>query len=36
MSSEKFLDKKSLKKLDRELQSMISRVGVDRKTENNG
>ena len=33
MSSEKFLDKKNLKKLDRELQSMISRVGVDRKTE---
>jgi len=33
MSSDRFLDKKSLKKLDRELQSLISRVGVDRKTE---
>ena len=33
MSSETFLDEKSLKKLDRELQAMISRVGSDRKTE---
>jgi len=33
MSSEKFLDKKSLKRLDRELQSLISRDGFDRKTE---
>jgi RIO kinase 1 len=33
MSSEKFLDKKSLKKLDKELQFIISRVGFDRKTE---
>lgn len=33
MSSDRFLDKKRLKKLDLELQSLISRVGVDRKTE---
>jgi len=33
MSSERFLDKKKLKKLDQQLQSMISRIGVDRKTE---
>jgi len=32
MSSDTFLDERSLKKLDRELQSMISRVGLDRKT----
>jgi len=33
MSSDKFLDEKSLKKLDKELQAMISRVGADRKTQ---
>ena len=33
MSSDKFLDKKSLKKLDRELESLISRIGIDRKTQ---
>ena len=33
MSSDKFLDKKKLKKLDKELQFLISRVGVDRKTQ---
>jgi RIO kinase 1 len=33
MSSEKFLDKKRLKKLDRELELLISRIGVDRKTQ---
>ena len=33
MSSDTFLDAKSLKKLDRKLQNMISRVGVDRKTQ---
>lgn len=33
MSSERFLDKKSLKKLDRELESLISRIGADRKTQ---
>jgi RIO kinase 1 len=33
MSSENFLDKKSLKKLDRELESLISRIGIDRKTQ---
>jgi len=33
MSSDHFLDKKRLKKLDGELQLLISRVGVDRKTE---
>jgi len=33
MSSDHFLDKKRLKKLDLELQSLISRAGKDRKTE---
>ena len=33
MSSEKFLDDKRLKKLDRELELLISRIGVDRKTQ---
>jgi len=33
MSSETFLDNRSLKKLDRELQAMISRVGMNRKTQ---
>ena len=33
MSSDKFLDDKRLKKLDRELESLISRIGVDRKTQ---
>lgn len=33
MSSEKFLDKKSLKKLDRELELLISRIGIERKTQ---
>ena len=33
MSSENFLDEKRLKKLDRELQTLISREGTDRKTE---
>ena len=33
MSSDKFLDKKRLKKLDRELESLISRIGVDKKTQ---
>ncbi|KYK32083.1 MAG: hypothetical protein AYK22_00560 [Thermoplasmatales archaeon SG8-52-3] len=33
MSSDKFLDNKSLKKLDRELESIISRIGIDRKTQ---
>ena len=33
MSSDKFLDKKELKRLDQELQKMISRVGTDRKTQ---
>ena len=33
MSSEKFLDDKRLKKLDKQLQSLISRIGVDRKTQ---
>jgi RIO kinase 1 len=33
MSSDKFLDKKSLKKLDRELESLISKIGTDRKTQ---
>ena len=32
MSSERFLDDKWNKKLDKKLQSIISRVGVDRKT----
>ena len=33
MSSENFLDNKNLKKLDKKLQEMIDRVGIDRKTE---
>lgn len=33
MSSDNFLDKKSLKRLDRELESLISRIGIDRKTQ---
>lgn len=33
MSSDDLLDDKNLKKLDNELQSLISRVGSDRKTE---
>ena len=33
MSSDDFLDKKRLKKLDRELESLISRIGIDRKTQ---
>jgi len=33
MSSENFLDNKRLKKLDRQLQDLISRVGLDRKTQ---
>ena len=33
MSSDNFLDKKRLKKLDRELESLISRIGIDRKTQ---
>ena len=33
MSSENFLDEKSLKRLDKELQAIISRVGFDRKTQ---
>jgi RIO kinase 1 len=33
MSSDRFLDDKSLKKLDKKLQSIISRIGVDRKTQ---
>jgi RIO kinase 1 len=33
MSSDKFLDEKSLKKLDKELQALITRVGSDRKTQ---
>ena len=33
MSSEKFLDKKRLKKLDRELELIINRIGIDRKTQ---
>jgi len=33
MSSERFLNDKQLKKLDRELQHLISRTGVDRKTQ---
>jgi RIO kinase 1 len=33
MSSEKFLDKKSLIKLDREYQTIIDKDGLDRKTE---
>jgi len=33
MSSETFLDDKKLKKLDRELQALISITGSDRKTQ---
>lgn len=33
MSSDKFLDEKRLKKLDKELQTLVSRVGIDRKTQ---
>lgn len=33
MSSDSFLDDKRLKKLDRELQALISRTGLDRKTQ---
>ena len=33
MSSDTFLDDKCLKKLDKKLQDIISRVGVDRKTQ---
>ena len=33
MSSDDFLDDKRLKKLDKQLQSLISRIGVDRKTQ---
>ena len=33
MSSDKFLDKKNLKKLDKKLESIINRVGIDRKTQ---
>ncbi len=33
MSSDNFLDKKTLKKLDRERESLISRIGIDRKTQ---
>ncbi|KYK20372.1 hypothetical protein AYK24_03785 [Thermoplasmatales archaeon SG8-52-4] len=33
MSSDKFLDKKSLKKLDFQLQNVIDRIGIDRKTQ---
>jgi len=32
MSSDNFLDDKRLKKLDRELQSVIARTGIDRRT----
>jgi len=33
MSSEKFIKEKELKKLDRELHSIIDRIGLDKKTE---
>jgi len=33
MSSERFLDEKKLKKLDKQLRDVISRIGVDRRTE---
>ena len=33
MSSDNFLDEKTLKKLDKELQFLISKIGVDRKTQ---
>ncbi len=32
MSSERFLDEKKLKKLDKQLEEVINRVGIDRKT----
>jgi len=32
MCSDRFLDKKVTKRLDREIQALIDRVGVDRKT----
>jgi len=32
MSSDRFFDQKLMKKLDRKLQLIIDRVGVDRKT----
>ena len=32
MSSDRFFDKKLMKKLDRKLQPVIDRVGLDRKT----
>jgi RIO kinase 1 len=34
MSSERFLDDKQLKKLDQQIELMISKIGSDRKTEN--
>ena len=33
MSSERFLDSKHLKRLDKQLESLISRIGLDRKTQ---
>ena len=33
MSSDYFLDEKRTKKLDREMQSMLDRIGIDRKTQ---
>ena len=33
MSSEKFINDKNLKKLDRKLQLVIDRIGIDKKTE---
>ena len=33
MSSEKFLDDKNLKKLDRKLEAILNRIGIDRKTQ---
>jgi RIO kinase 1 len=33
MSSENFLDEKKLKKLDKKLESLINRIGIDRKTQ---
>jgi len=32
MCSDRFLDKKVTKRLDREIQALIDRIGVDRKT----
>jgi len=32
MCSDRFLDKKVTKRLDKEIQALIDRVGVDRKT----